>query len=185
MRTACSAISSATAGLIIAFVCVGQSAFAQAPPAASATAPPAGKSLAASVGVMAYPEKKQSATQQTTDEAQCYNWAKTQSGYDPMQPPPVQVAQAPAAQADGSRARGAVGGAIAGTAIGAIAGDTGKGAAIGAVTGVLAGGRQSRITHSQQAQQANAQAAANIAQLQSTFKQGMGVCLQARGYAVK
>jgi hypothetical protein len=174
-------------GLFVALLCASTATLAQGtpPPAPAPTAP--AKSLAASAGVFAYPTKNQTAAQQAQDEGECYNWAKTQSGYDPMQPPaPTPAAQPTAAQADGARARGAVRGAAAGAVIGEIADDdAGKGAGIGAVAGVMAGGRQSRITHAKQQQQAAAQTQASQTQLQTAFKQGMGVCLQARGYAVK
>ncbi len=168
--------------------------------AASAQTPPpnTGKSLAASAGIFAYPAKGQKPDQQAKDEGECYNWAKTQSGYDPMQPPPAPTQQAQAAQpsgpaADGSRARGAARGAAAGAVVGEIAdNDAGKGAAYGAVAGVLAGGRQSRMAQSQRQQQAAQQQQASAAQVQSaqqalkdSFKKGMSVCLEARGYTVK
>jgi hypothetical protein len=166
-------------------------ALAQTPP------PNTGKSLAASAGLFAYPAKGQKPDQQAKDEAECYNWSKTQSGYDPMQPPAAptqtQPAQTSAPAADGSRARGAVRGAAAGAVIGEVAdNDAGKGAAIGATAGVLAGGRQSRMAQSQAQQQAAQQAQASQAQakaaqqeLANSFKRGMSVCLEARGYTVK
>jgi hypothetical protein len=70
--------------------------------------------------------------------------------------------------------------------------DAGKGAAIGATAGTLAGGRRSRMAQSQQQQQAAQQSQASAAQasaaqqeLVNTFKRGMSVCLEARGYTVK
>lgn len=167
-------------------------AFAQAPPPGSTQ-----KTLAASAGVFAYPAKGQKPDQQAKDEAECYNWSKTQSGYDPMSPPPppapTQVAQEQAPTNDGSRARGAMRGAAAGAIIGEVASnDAGKGAAIGATAGVVAGGRQSRMAQSQKQQQAAQQAQATDAQakaaqqeLANSFKRGMAVCLEARGYTVK
>ena len=166
------------------------SAQAQSPPL------PQGKTLAASAGVIVYPAKGQAAAQQTKDEAECYNWAKTQSGYDPMAPPPPPApAQAPPPSgpaADGSRARGALRGAAAGAVIGEIgSGDAGEGAAYGAAVGAIAGGRRSRMAQSQQQAQAQAQAEQSAAQAQAaqqelanTFKRGMGVCLEARGYTI-
>src|SRR5580698_6136802 len=41
------------------------------------------KGMASTVGLYVYPEKQQAATQQLTDEQQCYGDAKTRSGYDP------------------------------------------------------------------------------------------------------
>jgi hypothetical protein len=179
------------AGLLVLGVTV---AVAQEP---SPPAPPAGKSLAASAGLFAYPAKGQSATQQTTDEAECYNWSKTQSGYDPMSPPPAaapaQAASTAAPAATGARAKGAVRGAAAGAVIGEVAdNDAGKGAAIGATAGVLAGGRQARKAQEQQKeaaatqQQASAeQAKASQQALADNFKKGMSACLETKGYTVK
>jgi outer membrane protein with glycine zipper len=156
---------------------------------------PQGKSLAASAGVFAYPSKGQDAGQQAKDEAECYNWARDQSGYDPMSPP--KLAAAPVQPTEpapgGERAKGLIRGAAAGAVIGEVANnDAGGGAAIGATVGLLAGGRKSRMAQSQQKQQAQAQQQASEAQVQAeyaelaaTFKRGMSVCLEARGYAVK
>jgi len=162
----------------------------------SALGQPQGKTLAASAGVMVYPAKGQSSGQQSKDEAECYNWSKTQSGYDPMAPPPpaapAQPAQPAKSEPDGARARGALRGAAAGAIVGEIgSGDAGEGAAIGAGVGILAGGRRSRMAQSEQkaeaqaqAQQSAAQAQAAQKQLADTFKKGMSVCLEARGYTV-
>jgi hypothetical protein len=157
-----------------------------------------GKTLAASAGVFAYPAKGQKPEQQAMDEAECYNWAKQQSGYDPMSPAPPpapaqQPAQAAGPVADGARAKGAVRGAAAGAIIGEVADDdAGKGAAIGATMGVVAGGRQSRMAQAQKQQQAQQQAQASAQQqkaaqqeLSNSFKRGMSVCLEARNYSVK
>jgi hypothetical protein len=158
---------------------------------------PQGKSLAASAGLFAYPAKGQKPDQQTKDEAECYNWSKTQSGYDPMSPPPAaaptQATQPQATEADGSRVKGAARGAAAGAVIGEVAdNDAGKGAAIGATAGALAGGRRSRMAQSQNQQQAAQQSQASAAQasaarqeLANAFKLGMSVCLEARDYTVK
>jgi len=162
------------------------------------TTPPPGKTLAASAGVLAYPAKNQTPEQQTKDEAECYNWSKQQSGYDPMSPPPppapAQASQPeqPAA-ATGARARGAVRGAAAGAVIGEVANnDASEGAAVGATVGVVAGGRQARQAKAQQQQQAQAQTQASADEakaaqqkLADSFKNGMSACLESRGYAVK
>lgn len=175
----------------------GLLAIGMAAPIGAQAPPPQGKSLAASAGVFAYPSKGQTPDQQAMDEAQCYNWSKEQSGYDPMSPPPApaptQASQPQQPAPDGSRIKGAMRGAAAGAVIGEVANnDSGEGAAIGATVGVLAGGRQSRMKQSQQQQQAQAQQQASAEQakaaqqeLANTFKRGMSVCLEARGYAVK
>lgn len=166
-------------------------------PTGAQSPPPQGKTLAASAGVFAYPAKGQKPDQQAMDEAQCYNWSREQSGYDPMSPPPppapAQASQPPDTTADGSRAKGALKGAAAGAIIGEVASnDAGGGAAIGATLGVLAGGRKNRMAQSQKQQQAQAQSQASADQakaaqqeLADSFKRGMSVCLEARGYAIK
>lgn len=168
------------AGAFVAIGVMACAAFAQEPPPAS------GKTLAASAGVFAYPAKGQKPDKQAKDEAECYNWSKQQSGYDPMQPPPATVAQDTGPARDGTRARSAARGAIAGAVIGEVAGDdAGGGAAIGAVAGTLAGGRQSRMAQSQEQQRAEQDARAQEQALKDAFKRGMAVCLEARGYTVK
>ncbi len=163
---------------------------------AQTPAPTSQKTLAASAGIFAYPAKGQKPDQQAKDEAECYNWSKTQSGYDPMSPPAPALAQATqpqASAADGARAGGAVRGAAAGAIIGEVAdNDAGKGAAIGATAGALAGGRRSRMAQSQKQQQEAQQSQASAEQAKAAqqesanaFKRGMSVCLEAHGYTVK
>src|SRR5262245_8457969 len=181
--------------LSICAVCVSQ-AFGQGTPAPAAA--PA-KTLGASMGLTVFPGKGQNATVQSQDEAACYNWSKTNTGYDPANPPAQAVAQKvepPPQQATGARARGAVRGAAAGAVVGEIADDdAGKGAAYGAAAGVVAGGARNRQARRQQEaqadaanQQAQAQAdqhnAANADAL-ANFKKGMSACLEGKGYVVK
>lgn len=187
-------------GIVVCVMASGALAQTPSPAPASAPAAPAatGKSLAASAGVLAYPAKAQTPEQQTKDEAECYNWAKTQTNYDPMSPPPPPAAEptqtaADPSGSDGSRAKGALRGAAAGAVIGEVAdNDAGKGAAIGATTGVVAGGRQSRKAEAEKQKQAQQQAQASTTQAKAAqderaneFKNGMSLCLGSRGYNVK
>lgn len=157
------------------------------------SAPPA-QSLSSSLGVSVFPAKHQTATQQNEDEGYCFSWAKTNTGIDPMAPPPQVAAQQqdPAAAGQGEGARGAVRGAAAGAAIGAIAGDAGKGAAIGATTGVLAGGARRRNAQGQAAQQnqqaqadAAAQSQAIAAQKKASYNKAFSACMEGKGYTAK
>lgn len=139
------------------------------------------QSISSSLGVVPYPSKGQSASQQNKDEGECYAWAKQQTGIDP-----VAVAKTPPppsgpAVGGGERARGAARGAVGGAAVGAIAGDTGKGAAAGAVVGTMAGGHQARKNKAAQQQQAEQ---AKSSTLQS-FNRAFGACMEGRGYVVK
>ena len=181
--------------LSICTVCASQ-AIGQTTPAPAAA--PA-KTLGASMGLTVFPGKGQNATVQGQDEASCYNWAKTNTGYDPANPPATAVAQKvepPPQQATGARARGAVRGAAAGAVVGEIAdNDAGKGAAYGAAAGVVAGGarnRQARRQQEAQADAANQQAQAQADQHNAQnadalagFKKGMSACLEGKGYVVK
>jgi hypothetical protein len=131
-------------------------------------------STPASAQLTIYPAKGQSVEQQQIDEAECYAWAKGQSGYDPMQ-----ASQAASGQQSvgGERIGGAARGAAGGAAIGAIAGDAGKGAAIGAVSGTMVGGVRQR-----QKRGSNDQAAA---QQQQHFQRAYAACFEGRGYTSK
>jgi hypothetical protein len=163
------------------------------------TTPAPAPTLAASMKMTVFPAKGQDATAQGKDEAECYNWSKQQTGYDPATPPPTAVAQKaapPPAQPTGARARGAVRGAAAGAVVGEIAdNDAGKGAATGAAVGVVAGGARNRAAKreqeaqvaaaNQQAQAAADQQNAANAQALAGFKKGMSACLEGKGYVVK
>jgi len=141
----------------------------------------AGGSISASLGVVPYPSKGQSASQQNKDEGECYAWAKKQTGIDPVATASAPAPPAGPAVGGGERVRGAARGAAGGAAIGAIAGDAGKGAGIGAVVGTMAGGRQARqnkAAKQQQAEQAKAQTL-------QTFNRAFGACMEGKGYVVK
>jgi hypothetical protein len=135
-----------------------------------------------------YPNKGQSQDQMEKDKYECYQWAKKQTGFDPMQtpqataPPPQEEAQ------QGGVVRGAARGATVGVVGGAIAGDAGKGAAIGAASGALIGGmrRRDQQRRQQQAQDQWAQQqAAQYSQSRNTYNRAFSACLEGRGYTVR
>jgi hypothetical protein len=129
-----------------------------------------------------YPAKGQSAAQQSKDDAECYAWAKQNTGIDPARiaSTPVPQETGPAV-GGGERVRGSLRGAAGGAAIGAIAGDAGAGAGIGAIAGTMVGGRQAR----QQRDARNQQAYAQQQDLINTFYRGFGACMEGRGYTIK
>ena len=132
--------------------------------------------------LMIYPNKGQSQQQQEQDQSECYNWAKQQSGFDPMARP---TATSPPPASDGANpVRGAGRGALAGVAIGAIAGDAGKGAAIGASSGAVIGGAKRRNQEAEQQQWADQQAA-NYEHNRANYNRAFGACMEGRGYTVK
>lgn len=134
--------------------------------------------------VFVYPNKGQSAQQTEQDKYACYDWAKQQTGFDPMSaqasaPPP------PSSQPSGGVARGALRGAVGGAIIGEVAdGDAGKGAAAGAVVGGMMGGMRQREARRQQEQQYQQQSAGYSASADN-YNRAFAACLEARGYTVR
>jgi len=152
------------------------------------------KSLAASVGVYAFPNAGHSSSQQSKDEGECYKWAVQNTGSDPFQlqqqaQAASQQAQAAATQGApptaGSGARGAARGAAGGALIGGIAGDAGKGAAIGAAAGAVGGRMRSRSANQQAAQQQAAGTQQATQAQMDNFKKAFSACLEAKKYMVK
>jgi len=178
------AIKLAAAAALALPVIAGAQGTQQPPPAAAPQQAPAQDSLSQSLGVYAFPAKQQTKEVQNKDEYDCYQWAKQNSGIDPLKPAqPAQQQQAP--QKRGGAVRGAAKGAVMGTAVGAISGDTGKGAAIGAVVGGAGGASgqaQANKAAAQQQQQQAQQAAANT---KNEFNKAFGACLEGKGYTVK
>lgn len=128
-----------------------------------------------------YPAKGQSSQKMEQDKYSCYQWAKGQTGFDPMQAP---TATAPPPQKKGGALRGAAGGAAMGAAVGAIAGDAGKGAAIGAASGGIVGGVRRRRSEQEQEQYAQDQSA-GYQQRRGEYNRAWGACMEGRGYTVK
>jgi len=180
-------------GLIVLSVGSG---WAQTQSASSQPAPQ--QSLASSLDVYVFPKQGQTAQQQSTDEAACYDWAVQNSGVDPFAAQKQsQQQQQQAAQAQqqidqagqGAGAKGAIGGAAAGALIGEIASDdAGKGAAWGALAGAVIARRrtqQAKAEASQQVEQQSQQAQQATAEQIENFKKAFSVCLEAKNYMVK
>jgi hypothetical protein len=178
------------------FVVLALSALAPLALAGEPVAPPAaGKSLAATLGVYAFPNAGQKPEQQSKDEGECYTWATGQSGVDPFaaqkqaeqaQQSAQQTQQQAAAEAKkgGGALRGAAAGAIIADATG---GDGDKGAAAGAALGAMkrAGQANAAKKQSQQAQAQADQAKAVTAEQTAEFKKAFSVCLESKKYMVK
>lgn len=110
-----------------------------------------------------YPAKGQSAQQQKSDEAACYQWAVQQSGFDPAKPPPPRpVAAAPT------------------TATG-----TTPGAAVGAAAARGQSRRQNAAMGQQAQQQQQQQQQAATQQQQAGFSKARSAGLEGKGYTVK
>jgi hypothetical protein len=135
-----------------------------------------------------FPNKGQSDEQLEKDKYDCYQWAKKQSGFDPMEQPKAS-APPPAKEApEGGTVKGAARGALVGVAVGAIAGDAGKGAAIGAASGGLIGGMKRHDQETQQEkkeQQWANQQAAEYEKNRAKYNKAYCACLEGKDYTVK
>jgi len=162
------------------------------------TAPPSGKTLASTMNVYVFPTTGQTPDKQSKEEAECYNWATSNTGSDPFalqkqqaaqqQQTQQQVQQAQAAQ-QGAGAKGFAGGAMAGAVIGEIANDdAGQGAAWGAALGAVSSRRRAKEKSEQAAnaaQQSGAQKQQATGEQIANFKKAFSVCLEAKQYMVK
>jgi hypothetical protein len=128
-----------------------------------------------------YPQKQQSATQQLTDEQQCYGSAKTQTGFDPNASTTATKTQKSSSGNDHAAAKGALRGATVSRAVG---GDPGQGAARGAILGSVREKRKAK-EQSEQADKKADTAKTQQQQKQDNFKRAMSACLDARGYSVR
>jgi hypothetical protein len=124
-----------------------------------------------------YPNRGQSESKQHKDEAACSSWARSQSGYDPANPPVAAKAEPAPVTGSNSRLKGAAVGGV----LGAIGGNAGAGAAAGAV----AGGVSRRIRNRNEADAQNAAAEQQVASLRDSYYRARGACLSGRGYSVK
>lgn len=156
------------------------------------------QSLASTLEVYVFPTEGQDSSQQSKDEADCYQWAVSNTGSDPFDVSKQKSADQQQAQAEkqaaqragkGAGARGAVGGAAAGALIGELAhDDASEGAAWGAAVGAVAARRRGRAAQQQAAAQAEQQAEQReqaTAEQMSNFKKAFSVCLEAKNYMVK
>jgi hypothetical protein len=138
--------------------------------------------------VIVYPAGGQSAEQTEKDKYECYQWAKDQSGFDPMAPPTATrpPPQEKAGQTGGAGS-GALKGAAAGAAIGVLRGDTAKWAGRGAATGALVGGAR-RSNQRQKDDQARRQweqeQASQYQAARNNYNRAYTACLSGRGYTV-
>jgi hypothetical protein len=162
------------------------------------TAPPSGKTLAATMNVYVFPTQGQPPDKQSKEEAECYNWATSNTGTDPFalqkqaasqqQQTQQQVQQAQAA-GQGAGAKGAVGGAAAGALIGEVAtGNASQGAAWGAALGAVGSRRaaKEKTEHAAaSAQQSGAAKQQATGEQINNFKKAFSVCLEAKQYMVK
>ena len=135
-----------------------------------------------------YHKKKQSSQQKERDKFDCYQWAKKETGFDPLAPATASTPPPVKEKTKASPGRGAVGGGLVGLGVGAITGSPGPGAAIGAASGALIGGvRRKKHTEQQEEkeQQWSQGEAADRQQKQNYYNRAFSACMEARDYTVK
>jgi hypothetical protein len=149
--------------------------------------------MSAAATPIVYPAKGQSAQLQDKDKFQCYEWARAQSGFDPMAATPEPAATDAHASAPASTSRSTATGFVRGAAMGAAVGelvnhDAGHGAAAGALGGGAIAAmkqRQAAQQQQQQQQQRAAQQQAAHGQQKATFDRAFAACMDGRGYAIR
>jgi uncharacterized protein YcfJ len=117
-----------------------------------------------------YPAKGQSHKRQNSDRQACHRWAVDQTGFDPT------LAAAPP-QRSGGVARGAVAGGAVGGVAGSFNANAGRGALAGAAVGGLIGG----VRQHNQNSKANERQAQNL----EGYNRALTACMSGRGYSVR
>lgn len=134
-----------------------------------------------------FPAKGQSQDQIERDKFSCYQWAKNQSGFDPMQPPPASAPPPQSSAGINDTFKGAALGAGAG-ALFKRKGSRSKGAMTGALIGGVLGGimeSDKRRRHERNRQQYEMQRANAYAAQRNSYNRAYTACLEGKGYTVK
>jgi hypothetical protein len=135
-----------------------------------------------------YPAKGQSEKKMEQDKYTCYDWAKKQTGFDPMKVPTTTTPPPEKQATQGGAVKGAAAGALIGVAAGAAGGDAGKGAAVGAAAGGTAGALKQRSTN-KKSEQAQAdwekKESAAYESKRNDYNRAYSACLEGKGYTVK
>jgi predicted lipid-binding transport protein (Tim44 family) len=130
-----------------------------------------------------YPKDGQSTEQTDKDKFECYNWAKKDSGFDPMATPRTTSA-APSGQArSGTMVKGGLGGAAIGGLLGGRSG-AGKGALAGGLIGGVHQHQHNKNVESERSQWEQ-QESDNYSNNRNNYNRAYAACLEGRGYSVK
>lgn len=139
--------------------------------------------------LVVYPAKGQDQEQMEKDKFECYQWAKQQTGFDPMARPTTETAPPEKQAQQGGAVQGAARGALVGVTVGAITNNSkSRSAAAGAAAGGLVGGmrKQDQTRQQKQAEQEWAQKeTANYNQKRAGYNKAYSACLEGKGYSVK
>ncbi len=158
------------------------------------------KTLAGTIGVFVFPADGQDSSEQSRDEAACFEWALEQTGSDPFQlARQSESNQAAADQAarqaqtagTGSAVAGAATGAVAGAVVGNVFSSSSRsrrnlrtaGAAVGAAAGA-ANRQQQQAQAAANARRAEGRAQATEAEIEG-FRNAFSACMEANNYVAR
>lgn len=140
-----------------------------------------------------YPNRGQSLEQIEKDKYECYVWAKSESGYDPLNldassqrstvPPPE-----PDRNVGSSAAKGGLGGALLGAGLGALLGGRRgalTGAAIGGIGGAVVGSESQKSENKREASAQRAEEQGVVDAKRDKYERAFSACLEGRGYIIK
>lgn len=130
-----------------------------------------------------YPKEGQSAEQTDKDKYECYQWAKNDTGFDPMATPTTTTSVPGGQSKSGTLVKGGLGGAALG---GLLSGKSG--AKKGALAGGLLGGVYQHQHNTQvetERRQWEQRESANYANNRNNYNRAYAACLEGRGYSVK
>ena len=158
-----------------------------------ASAPAVERTSVPMTQVYFYPKAGQTADQQSRDHYECYNWAVTQTGFDPGQsaiPTEQRVRVVPMPPPGYDTAAMAIAGAVLGALIGGHR-HAAEGAVIGAAGGAMVGAASDSARVEAARRQEDAYAAqgrvreSQLAEKALGFRRAMSACLEGRGYSVR
>ncbi len=133
---------------------------------------------------MIFPNNNQTAEQQDQDKYYCYNWAKDQSGFDPMAPPTATEAPPQQGAKKGGAGRGLVRGAAVGAVVGSSSSSTKKAAGAGMAIGGMR--RQDQKRKEQQAREQWEREQTQIyTENRNRYNRGYAACLEGKNYTVR
>ena len=138
-----------------------------------------------------YPAKGQSKDQTEKDKYACYQFAKDQTGFDPMDRPTTSTPPPAREKETWGAGQGAIGGALLGAGVGALAGGK-DGAGTGALVGGVGGGAMGHMRRSDQKRREETRQrdweqreTSRYATGRNNYERAYAACLEGRGYTVR
>ena len=138
-----------------------------------------------------YPARGQSSEQTDRDKYACYQFAKGETGFDPMSRPTTSTPPPAKEKETWGTGEGAIGGALLGAGIGALAGGR-SGAGTGAVVGGVGGGAMGHMRRSDQKAREEQRyrdwerrEVSQYSRGRNSYERAYTACLEGRGYTVR